>query len=159
MVIGSIWNTNQTHFPPTYVLPLTCQNMSLVFPNNASLERNRLSLCESPRSPGEVLLLMDICTRGCLDCDGSMSLASPDAFALEYLAKVRAQQVRVWACFPLVFFWAGSIAICCIGSLWRRDLINTGSRGQRSRQRTDSTANVLHRPCNVVIKGWCQHCG
>lgn len=75
-------------------------------------------------------------------------LMSSKIFALEYPAKVRVRQVCVQFVFPFVFQM-----LCCSGSLWRRDLINTGSRGQRSRQLKDSTANVLHGLCNVVIRG------
>lgn len=54
---------------------------------------------------------MDICTRGCLDWDDdSMSLLRPGAFALEYLAEVRSQQVCVWDYFLLVLL-PGSIAM------------------------------------------------
>lgn len=104
MVIVNIWDTNQEHFPTTYLLPLTCQYMSLVYPNNAFLERNRLSLRESSENSrqghlSECCFWWISARGGCLDCDDSMSLTSPHAFALECLAKVMARRVCVWGCF------------------------------------------------------------
>lgn len=100
-------------FSPTYQLPLTCRNMPLFsqtmlcrdetdYPSGSPLKITSRSLR---------LLLMDICTKGCLDCGDSVSLASPsDAFTVEHLVEVRAQQACVWGCFLLVFL-PGSIAM------------------------------------------------
>ena len=155
MVILGIWNSNQGHFP----LHLLCTDMSehvscfsqtmlrwneTDYPSENSHQGHRSKCC-----------FWWISVRWwCLhDCDASMSLSKPWCI---HSGVLRQGEGTASLCLRL-FSPCFSQQLCCIGSLWRRDLINTGSPGQRSRQLKDSTVNVLHRLCNVLIKGWCQH--
>ncbi len=156
MVIVSIWNATQGHFSPL-ICSLWHVRTCLLFPQTMFCwnETDYPSASPQGRRGGVLLFFFDgylynvltvmiqwaWCTCSGVPCQGEGTAS------------------LCLSLFSTCLFWAGSIAICCIGSLWRRDLINTGSRGQRSRQRKDWRANMLHRPCNVVIKGWCQHCG